>query len=90
MNLIDLLQEGERNSLSRQHLSIQLGVSDRALRRQVQQLRLRGIPVISHSDSQGYYIAENDADIRSFLYETKHRIQELQAVYDAIGGLNEI
>lgn len=67
--LCESLQRGEGNSKSRERLSKEIGVSDRALRNCIAALRKEGIPVCSNSKNSGYYIANTNEEIKHFVNE---------------------
>lgn len=68
---------------SRQVLATKLGVSDRRLRRLVQELRKEGVPVYSSSYEKGYRYG-TDAEMQKYKAEVVHRIAELMKIVRAL------
>jgi len=71
------LKHGQANAISRQALKELTGLSDRRIRRDIQELRNKGIPIISTSDSKGYYLAESNEEVRHYIAETRSRAMKL-------------
>lgn len=55
---------GAEAAKTRSQLSVELGISDRELRRRIAEARERGVPIVSSSRTAGYYIAATDAERR--------------------------
>jgi len=68
---------------SRQVLATKLGVSDRRLRRLIQELRKEGVPVYSSSYEKGYRLG-TDAEMQKYKAECVHRIAELMKIVRAM------
>lgn len=66
-NELDILQyiipKGKENAILRPELCRRLGLDDRTTRKWIERARNNGLFVINDMDSQGYYIAETDAEI---------------------------
>ena len=71
------LKHGQANAISRQALKELTGISDRAIRQEIQKLRNKGIYIVSTSDSKGYYLAETNEEVRHFVAESRSRAMEL-------------
>lgn len=71
--MINHIRTGQKNAVTRQQLVNATGLSDRAVRRQIEILRNQGIPIISHSDGKGYWIAETVSEISAFIAEADGR-----------------
>ena len=69
MSIEQLIPKGSSNAISRENLSYTLNMKDREIRRQIQEARMAGIPIISTSHARGYFVAENDSDIDIFEHE---------------------
>jgi biotin operon repressor len=69
LKLYRSLMPGECNSKSREKLTKEIGISDRALRNYIAALRRDGIPVCSNSKNPGYYIANTDEEVTHFINE---------------------
>lgn len=61
-----LLPCSYENRLTRQELVIKTGLSDRMVRRTIENMRLKGIRVCSDSDYAGYYIASDQSEYMMF------------------------
>jgi len=74
-----------KSPVSRQALSKRLGVSDRALRVLVNELRKQGVAVCSCSNGRGYWIG-NAEDRRITIAEYRHRAYEMLKIANALEG----
>ena len=72
-----LLRKGKTNAISRAELSAKTGLSDRNIRDNISKLRKQGIPVISNSDTKGYYIAETQEEFEHFIRENDKRAKDI-------------
>ncbi len=73
MTISDFLQTGKKNAISMTELSHVCQVPERALQREVLQARLNGELIIS--DESGYYLPEDDSDIRQYVMTRKAYIK---------------
>ena len=55
MNVINLIPEGRENAIKREELSRKSGLTDREMRKQIEQARLSGVIIINLQDSKGYF-----------------------------------
>lgn len=55
---------GRINARTRQQLCFLTGMSDRAVRQEIEDLRERGEFIITDEDGRGYYISEEIADVK--------------------------
>ena len=60
----EYLKRGKENARSRQWLRSMTGMPDREVRREIEDMRNRGIFVCNDGDGQGYYISEDAVDLR--------------------------
>lgn len=74
--ILFLLRTGKANAISRNELETKTGISDRMIRRYINKLRKEGVPVMSHSDSKGYYIADTEEELKHFLNENEKRSKD--------------
>lgn len=74
--LVNLLGTGERNLLKRNELSAWLGISDRQLRKLIEQCQNEGVPIINMS--KGYYKAESIEELRKYIKRERHREQAIE------------
>ena len=62
--LEDILLRGRNNARSREWLCSMTGLSDRRLRAEIEELRNKGVFVITDEDGKGYYISDDVEDVR--------------------------
>ena len=86
-NLICSLGIGKKNAKTRAQLAQELGISDRMLRRYVNQSRKDGRAIISTSDGTGYYLAANDDEIQHLIAELLSRARDHYSTATALGKL---
>lgn len=67
----EYILRGRQNARTRQTLCTLTGLSDRAVRREIEDLRERGEFIITDEDGKGYYISEDYEDVkRQYLRDT--------------------
>ena len=81
----DFLLAGAENAVPRRHLRQLTGLSDRDLRRRIQEERLAGIPILSDNAS-GYFLPSDEEEKQRFIRSMRSRSQEIQAVAAAVEG----
>lgn len=64
MNITDYIGTGKDKAVTRTELCSRLGMSDRNVRKMIETARAEGALIINTQDGKGYYISENEADIR--------------------------
>ena len=74
---------GKENKISRESLSVCTGLTDRACRAYISEARARGKAIVGDPDG-GYYMAENDADMKLLLNELMSRMRKLYTCYKAV------
>ena len=84
MKLIDMIPVGENKAISKADLMVITGLSDRALRKQVNQERRMGHQILTNCDSGGYYRPEHSCDTEKFIHSMRRRAAETAAVADAL------
>jgi len=62
---------------SRATLVNETGLSDRELRREIENARHRGVPIVSNNTKGGYHIASDLAEIQAFRYDCISRATKL-------------
>ena len=78
--LYQMISKADRlHPVSRSDLRLALGISDRRIRREIEELRHRGVRVCSHSNGKGYYIAETPAEYEAFRAEYLSRAYKILA-----------
>lgn len=75
--LVNALGKGEKARQTRGNLSIQLGLSDRKLRKLIEQAQFEGIPIVS-LEKGGYFLAENIKEVRRYIMRERHRQQSIK------------
>lgn len=85
MVISDFLLHGQENAIPRHHLRQLIGLSDRELRRRIQEERLSGVPILSDNTS-GYYLPADDLERARFIRSMRGRAKEIEAVAAAVEG----
>lgn len=83
IQISDFLLQGAENAIPRRHLRQLIGLSDRDLRRRIQEERLAGIPILSDNAS-GYFLPLDEEEKQRFIRSMRGRAQEIQAVAAAV------
>lgn len=89
IQISDFLGHGQENAVPRRYLRQLTGLSDRELRRRIQEERLSGCPILSDNQS-GYYLPADDGERARFVRSMRGRAQEIQAVAAAVEGTGEM
>lgn len=85
IQISDFLLHGAENAVPRCHLRQLTGFSDRELRRRIQEERLAGVPILSDNQN-GYFLPENEQELRYFVRSMRSRAKEIEAVAAAVEG----
>lgn len=90
MLIADLLLQGQENAIPLRHLKTTTGMTGRAIRKQIEGERRRGIPVLSDNVG-GYFLPANEEEREQFVKSMRHRANEILKSAAAIerGGVNE-
>ncbi len=72
----DFLMVGEMNALPMRHLKSILHRDGRTIRLMIEAERRRGVPILSNNQT-GYYLAENEDEIKRFTRSMRHRALEI-------------
>ena len=64
MNITDYIGIGKDKAVTRTELCNRLGMTDRTVRKMIELARAEGALIINAQDGRGYYISEDEADIR--------------------------
>lgn len=84
---------GSKNIISRDALSVYSGLSDRIVRKAIEQMRVRGEPIIT-APGGGYYLAASQDDVKSakaFLRKERARAEHILAMCAGVeAGLKNI
>ena len=81
--IVDYIPKGKDNKISRQSLVLCTGLPDRSVRRLISAARAEGHAIVGDPEG-GYYMAENDADVRLLLGELASRMGKLTQCYNAV------
>lgn len=80
----EYLFAGKENAIARDILSAATGLSERALRKQVERERLSGVPILTDTERGGYYLpscaAETEQFVKSMRRRGVHVLQVARAV----------
>lgn len=82
MTVMDLLKEGKENAVSRYWLADRMKTSERAVRKEIERLRTKGVNIISSSHGKGYYLG-TDADRETMRREAERRAKSTMKPYGA-------
>lgn len=77
MNIADLIPVGKENAVTREQLCQLTGLGDRANRKLIEIARIEGAIIINQSDGKGYYVSEDEADIRRQINTNHHRAMSI-------------
>ena len=72
------------------HTNLGNDTKDRKIRKAIESLRNRGIPIISNSGKAGYKLDTDPENIECMVRELKSRIMHLQQRVDAISSYHEL
>lgn len=64
ITITDYIGIGKEKAVTRTELCSQLGMTDRTVRKMIELARAEGALIINAQDGRGYYISEDEADIR--------------------------
>lgn len=74
--IANLLLVGQENALSAKHLVSITGMSNRAVRKQIEVERRQGIPILADNQT-GYYLPANEDEQERFINSMRHRAGEI-------------
>ncbi|MCD8051280.1 MAG: hypothetical protein LUE89_06335 [Clostridiales bacterium] len=90
--IASLLLTGPENALTLRDLERLTGENGRAIRRQIERERRRGIPILSSTSEgiAGYFLPANELDTRRFVGSMRGRAREILRTARAVeqGGAN--
>ncbi len=84
----DFLGTGEESALPMRHLKSILHCDSRTIRRLIELERRQGIHILSNNQT-GYYLAENEDEIKRFTRSMRHRVGEIIKTVRAIEKVAE-
>ena len=79
------LHIGRGNALPLRDLCRLTGMDGRQVRLMIQQERLKGVPILSDNQN-GYYLPENEWEVREFVRSMRHRAGEIEKAAGVIEG----
>lgn len=77
MNITDFIGRGRENATSREELCRRVNLSDRKVRKLIEQARKRGEIIINDGTGVGYYISEELADLTAQYRMNQHRAMSI-------------
>lgn len=83
IQIADFLDHGQENAVPRRHLRQLTSLSDRELRRRIQEARLAGCPILSDNAS-GYFLPSDEEEKQRFIRSMRSRAREIEAVAAAV------
>lgn len=90
------IPDGQQNAISQRQLAAVLQCSLRDVRLMVEQARRQGVPICSSCDAinGGYYMPQNKAEAKVYIFMQNHRIESAlaarQAVIDTLEKLPDV
>lgn len=89
-HITDFIPTGKENAVTREYLCGVMGMTDRAVREEIEQARRRGVIIVNAQDGAGYYQTESLEEIKrqynrnarrakSILAQQKHLRRKLKA-----------
>ena len=85
VTISDFLHSGRENALPLAVLRELTGMDGRQVRLCIQRERLRGVSILSDNQS-GYYLPENEWEVREFVRSMRHRAGEIEKAAGVIEG----
>ena len=77
INILDFIPFGMNNAITRDSLSSLLGLSDRAVRKLIEEARREGAFIINKQDGRGYYQSDATADLQAHYRQNHARAMKL-------------
>jgi hypothetical protein len=79
--MLQHIKIGKDNAITRSELCRLTGLSDRRMRRQIEELQFQGHRIINMSDGLGYYFPQTDAEFYRYTKQEYSRIfKELKKI----------
>lgn len=82
-SIVDYIPVGRDNPISRKSLSMCTELPDRHVRKLISEARANGYAIVGDPNG-GYYMAENEDDVKLLLGELMSRMTKLFKCYDAV------
>ena len=72
---------GRENVISRKALAGLTGLSDRGVRKQIENERRQSMPILSSTQSRGNYLLDSKVDLKEYLAEQESRMASIRLSY---------
>lgn len=82
--IYEILQIGAENAISRRALCSMLDMTDRDLRRQVSVERRAGRPILTDTETNGYYLPSNPKDVERFVRSMRNGAKQTTLIADSV------
>ena len=79
MNILEYIPKGRKNAISRRQLAIRTGITDRKLRRYIQEAKLTNV-IASTDDGSGYFIPEENDYNEVLAYRRREKAKALSII----------
>lgn len=76
MDILELIPFGQKNAISRQKLAEECGISDRQMRRCIEELR-KEKPIANFQDGQGYFRPETEWELKVYIAQENARAMSI-------------
>lgn len=77
LHIEDLIPFGRNNAVKRADLVNILGMSDRVVRKMIEEARQSGIVIINMQDGRGYYRPEGKEDLEGYIRQEEGRAKSI-------------
>ena len=77
VSVLSLLRHGHENAITRRELCRRVGLTDRAVREGIEQLRHNGFLVANRQDGKGYFIPTETSDILAQYKQNEKRFKSI-------------
>lgn len=77
MDILDYIPIGKENAVTRAQLCAYTGLSDRTVRQLIEIARIEGAIIINQQDGKGYFISEDEEDIRRQIATNHNRAMSI-------------
>jgi len=84
--VVNLLGQGAENAIPLRQLTAITGMKGRAIRKEIEVERRRGIPILS-DNVNGYFLPADDGEREQFIKSMQHRALEIMRTARAIEGM---
>lgn len=86
--MLNLIPIGKENAIKRSELCRLSGLSDRNMRRQIENLQMQGYRIVNLQGGEGYFVPKNEAEFNAYMRQERSRIfKELKKLYRMQDGI---